>query len=188
MSWRCSTFILMRPNAKRAAIRASVGKKTASQVSAFRSIQKFSIGKFSRTVNMDFPAISEEMDTATFQVLANTLVEFDRADILSDLFAHLRERLARSRPEDRAFEQRVLASLYWWNDEKEKALTELRAACEALPSNAELQMDLADLYAKLGQVSQAIVTLDRIKAIEPDFLQRKENDSFSISLRRKGTK
>jgi tetratricopeptide (TPR) repeat protein len=144
--------------------------------------QPFTVGPYSRTLRMDYPVPGDHLDRATLMVLGNTLVEFEYNDVVSDLFAHVRGRLAKAAPEDRAFERLVLSALHWWGDQKEEAFRELEQACAAAPNDAGLRIDLAELQGRLGQPREALARLDAVVALDQATLQRRETAALSLAV------
>ena len=62
--------------------------------------QEFVVGDYRRTLSMEFPAPSDFLDRDELMTLGDAFMLYDRADLLDDLIAHVRRRLARAAPGD----------------------------------------------------------------------------------------
>src|SRR6185436_13606736 len=83
------------------------------------------VGRDYRGVQIQYPQPGEYYDHGMILLLRNAYELLDRDDLLSDLFAHFRSRLATAAPAEQVYLHLGLGYLHWWNDERDAAIAEL---------------------------------------------------------------
>ena len=82
---------------------------------------------------------------------------YKRDDLLSDLVAHFRRQAdAAQTPADAIYPRLALASILWWNDDKDEAIAEFTKVAEARKSESDLRLDLAELLEQQGERADAL--------------------------------
>jgi tetratricopeptide (TPR) repeat protein len=121
-------------------------------------------------------------DQGGIRVLRKALDLYTKADLLSDLLTQFHKQAdAAQLPFDKTYAQLTLAYLYWWQEEFEPALQHLNQACEAAPDDAQLQLQLAEAYEKLGRLRDALARIDAVVAPDHVILQRREAAALRVA-------
>ena len=126
-------------------------------------------------VVLDFPSPNDYYDYGAIMLLRNAYEYYKRADLLSDLTAHLKVQADRAATDaDRVYPRLGLAYLLWWEDRKEDAIAEMAAAVEANKADINLKLDLAELREKNGDRDEALSLIDTVEPLDNATMQRRE--------------
>ena len=128
-----------------------------------------------QNVVVDFPSPSEYYDYGAIMLLRNAYEYYKRADLLSDLTAHLKQQADKATTDaDRVYPRLGLAYLLWWEDKKEDAIAEMTSAVEANKGDINLKLDLAELREKNGDRDEALALIDTVEPLDNATMQRRE--------------
>ena len=82
---------------------------------------------------------------------------YKRDDLVSDLVNHFRQLATDAKtPADASYPRLALASVLWWNDDKDDAIAEFTKVAEASKPESELRLDLAELLEQQGDRAGAM--------------------------------
>ena len=85
---------------------------------------------------------------------------------MSDLVSHFRQQAGAAKtPADQAYPRLALASILWWNDDKEDAIAEFTKVADGSKAESELRLDLAELLEQQGERADALAVADAVHAI-----------------------
>ncbi len=146
---------------------------------------QFQLGKNWRGISLDFPQPNEYFDRGAIQLLLAAYELYKRDDLVSDLLAHFRRRLASPshQPGEALDLHLALAYLHWWSSDKEEAVAELTAASNLVPGDANLRLELADLWERTNERTEALAILDRITPLDHTTMQRREIAALRLAVR-----
>ena len=157
-----------------AAPRAASAAKRARSAATY--IQLYTNNQRGRTSNqLPYPTPNDYYDQGGVTVLYNLFNMHKQADVLSDLFAHFKKLLDAAPPgAEKLYHRLALGYLYWWNGDKEEALTQLTAAVKEAPEDHGLLLEVADLREKNGEPDAALALLDSITPPDTQTMQARE--------------
>lgn len=160
----------------------------ASRVAAATTPQplgsvNFNLKTYRRTLPMDFPAPGTYLGRDALMVLGNTLMLYQKTDLVTDLFAFMRARVDKAKPEDRAHDTMALAALHWWNGNRDGAVREAARAVAAAPGDPELRLELARAQLALNRPDEALATIDGTEAADSATLQNREWAALDAATR-----
>ena len=160
------------------AARALGGEPPPSSILGTRA---FHVVDYQRTLPMDFPSTSDFLDADALLTLGNAFMLHDRVDRLDDLFAHMRDRIAKAGPADIAYDHVVLCGFHWWSDDREEALADLKRARTASPTNPALPLELARMHEHLGRPDEALAVIDAIPTPDQASFRRREWSALRVA-------
>jgi tetratricopeptide (TPR) repeat protein len=134
-------------------------------------------------VHVPYPSPNEYYDEGSISLLYNAFDQYKQADLLSDLFAHVRKQLAAAQGGEKVYLHLALGYLHWWADEKEEALAQLTEATRAAPGDHALVMEVADLREKNNEHDAALALLDSITPLDHQMMQRREMAALRLAER-----
>ncbi len=140
-------------------------------------------GKESIRATIDFPRPNDYVDQTTLMMLRQVFEIFKRNDVLADLPAHLRKRASQATDDDRLYEQLILASALWWNDEQDEAVEMITKAADALKEDVNFRFEMASLREMRGDFDEALAIIESIVPKDQQLLQRKELVALQIAER-----
>ena len=148
------------------------------------SYYQIRIGQNYRQINLEFPQPNEYYDRGSIQLLLHVHELYKRDDLVSDLFAYFRKRLANPphQPGEVLDLRLALAYLHWWNGEKDGAVAELTAACELAPGDAGLRLELAGPRQR-NTARQILAVLEGITPLDHTTMQRRKIAALRLSVR-----
>lgn len=140
------------------------------------------LGEKTNYVQVEYPDANPYLDEGTFQVLFEAFEVYKRADLLTDLFAHLRDRAHAGPRGEHPQALLALAYLHWWNDEKDEACRHHAEACDAAGDDVALRLELAELHEKRGDVGAALATADSVEPLDQTSLLEREQQALRLSV------
>ena len=135
-----------------------------------------------RYSRVEYPSPNPYLDSGGIHLLYAAFTIDKSADLVSDLTAHFRDRLARADGEEKVYPLVALSALHYWNDEKDEAIDYLTQAADLTANDAELKLNLADLYERSAQADEALAVLDKIEPLDAAIVRRKELAALRISV------
>ena len=92
---------------------------------------------------------------------------YKRDDLMSDLVNHFRRQAAEAKtPADANYPRLALASILWWNDDKEEAIAEFTKVAEASKPESDLRLDLAELLEQQGDRAPALAMTESVQPLD----------------------
>ena len=107
-------------------------------------------------------------------------------EVEDDLTTLIRERVEKAKsesPESLIFEQMLLATLQYWQEEKDDAIETFRAVSEQIKDDQQFQFEVAELYEKLGDHDEALNIIEAIEPRQQKLVQRKETKALELAER-----
>ena len=102
---------------------------------------------------------------------------------LSDLVSHFRQQAdAAKTPADAVYPRLALASILWWNDDKEEAIAEFTKVAEASKAESDLRLDLAELLEQQGERADALALADAVQPLDNATMKRREELALRLSV------
>ena len=160
----------------------SARSRLSSTTIASRRYQ-ISVGKGTRVVQIAFPIANEYLDDSAIMTLRTAYELYKNDDLTSDLVGHFRRQLEMAKgPTDAVYPRLALASLLWWNDEKEEAIAEFTKVAESSKAESELRLDLAELLEQQGQRADALALADSVQPLDNSTMKRREEIALRLSV------
>ncbi len=164
----------------------SSGAPRASQTVARRvgtTYYQNSNGTMVRVVQVAFPTPNEIFDESAIQVLRSAFDIYKRDDLMSDLVSHFRRQEAEAKtPAQANYPRLALASILWWNDDKEEAIAEFTKVAEASKPESDLRLDLAELLEQQGDRASALAMTDSVQPLDNARMKRREELALKLSV------
>jgi len=140
-------------------------------------------GGYYQSVAVDYPQANDYYDLGAIQRLRTAFEHYKQADLVSDMIAHVKQKFDAAPAGEKIEWQLGLGYLYWWNQEKEQALSELTAAAGLVPNDVNMKFDLAGLREKNNEPDEALAILDAITPLDHTAMQRKEESALKLAVR-----
>lgn len=130
-----------------------------------------------------FPSPNEYYDEGSITLLYNAFDLYKKADLLSDLFAHLRKQFDAAQGAEKLYLQLALGYVHWWAEEKDEAIGMLTGAVAAAPADHNLLMEVANLREQNNEPEAALALLDSITPLDTQVMQRREDSALRLAER-----
>ena len=140
-------------------------------------------GKEEVQSNIDFPDPNEYVDNSTLMLMREVYEVFNRNDVIGDLPAHLRLRLANAKEDDQLYERLLLATALWWSDEQDEAVELMANAAELLKEDVNFRFEMAAMREKRGEFDEALEIVEAIVPRDQPLLQKKELMALQLAER-----
>ena len=143
-------------------------------------------GKKSNRVQINYPTPNTYVDQTGLTILRQTYEVLKRNDVLDDLPALLRKRVAEASKQDSddlIFEQLMLGYVLWWMEEKDEAVEILTAASKQLTDDPSFRFEMAQLHKQLGDFDEALAIIDSIKPRDQKLVQQRELQALELAER-----
>jgi tetratricopeptide (TPR) repeat protein len=140
-------------------------------------------GGYYQSVAVDYPPANDYYDLGSIQLLRTAFEHYKQADLVSDMITLVKQKLDAAPAGEKIEWQLGLGYLYWWNQEKEQAITELTAAAGLVPNDVNMKFDLASLREKNNEPDEALTILDSITPLDHTAMQRKEESALKLAVR-----
>ncbi len=134
--------------------------------------------------NLDFPAQNEVFDQASIQVLRQAYELYQDAEKTKELIEHFQQKLADANTpnEQKNFWKFGLGYLYWWQGNKDDALTVLTEATGELQESDEMRFELARVHEKRGEHDLALQIVDSLPVSDQRAMQRREITALRMAV------
>src|SRR5262249_19540025 len=109
-----------------------------------------------RNVNLTYPGSNDYYDDQTVSFLYAAYDIFKQADLLSDLFEHLKKQAEAVPGPEKLYAHLALGYAYWWSDEKDEALSRLSEAVRAAPTDHNLLLEVAGMREQNNEHAAAL--------------------------------
>ncbi len=164
--------------------RQSPGSSRARTVSQSGTmIRQSSGGMVVRAFQLNFPSPNEYLDESAIQVLRSAYDLYKRDDLMSDIVSHFRKLTADAKtPADANYPRLALASVLWWDDEKEDAIAEITKVAESSKPESDLRLDLAELLEQEGDRALALATTESVQPLDNTRMKRREELALRLSV------
>ncbi len=141
------------------------------------------VGPRYRRAVITFPQVNEYFDGTVLQVLRTAYELYERDDLASDLVANFRRQAdAAPTPKDAIYPRLALASLFWWGDNHQEAITELTKVVDASRAESELRLDLAELLEQERAFGDALSVLDEVQPLDNATMRRREEVALRVAV------
>ncbi|HTK75342.1 MAG TPA: tetratricopeptide repeat protein, partial [Gemmataceae bacterium] len=147
------------------------------------SIALYAPAQSVRRAQVTYPSPNDYYDTGSIYLLYNAFDMHKRADLTSDLFAHVRKQLDAAQGAEKLYLHLAIAYLHWWSEEKDEALAELAQAIETAPGDHNLVMEVAALREQNSEFDAALTLLDSITPLDTQMMQRREDAALRVAER-----
>lgn len=137
-----------------------------------------------RGEQIDFPNPNEIYDHSTLQMLRQAFVSYKEAGSTKDLLDHFQQKLKdeKTPSQQQIYWKLGLGYLFWWNEDKDEALTVLTEATNLRPHDEEMAFELARLHEKRGDNQQALELIEALPASDQQTLQKREIAALRLSV------
>ncbi|QDU61418.1 tetratricopeptide repeat protein [Planctomycetes bacterium Pan216] len=134
-------------------------------------------------IAIKYPKTNELFDATAIMVLRAAYELFKSAERLDDFEVHFTQRAEQSKSDvDRLYARLALGYFHWWNEDRDEAIAEIEAASE-LPGGEVFKIEVAELYANLGDQERALEVLDAIDATDQSTVKRREQLALKLAIR-----
>lgn len=140
--------------------------------------------QYGQSKQLTYPTPNEYYDEASIGLLYNAFFHYQKADLLTDLFAHFQKNLAAA-PDgaEKQYLHLALGYLHWWNEEKDEALDQLTAAAQVGPNDHRLTMEIAGLREQNNEIAVALAMVDSINPTDHQVMQQREETALRLAER-----
>ena len=136
-----------------------------------------------RMAQANFPAPNEYLDDSAIQVLRSAFDLYKRDDLVSDLISHFRQQATDAKtPAEASYPRLALASVLYWNEDKDDAIAEFTKVAEASKPESELRMDLAELLEQQGDRPGAMAVIEAVQPLDNTRMKRREELALRLSV------
>ena len=85
-------------------------------------------------------------------------------------------------PRGRDYPRLALASVLWWNDDKDEAIAEFTKVAEASKPESDLRLDLAELLEQQGERALALAMTESVQPLDNTRMKRREELALRLSV------
>ena len=82
----------------------------------------------------------------------------------------------------RATRGSALASVLWWDDDKEDAIAEITKVAEISKPESDLRLDLAELLEQQGDRAAALATTESVQPLDNTRMKRREELALRLAV------
>ena len=132
---------------------------------------------------LNFPQPNDYYDESMISVLYNLHAMYKKADLLTDLHAHVKKQLATAAGPEKIYQQLAMAYLLWWAEEKDDALDQLQAAAAAAAGDTKFTLEVAALREENNEHAEALTLLDSVTPTDHQVMQAREQSALRLSER-----
>ena len=161
-------------------------RKRSSQRQYHNSRIPYQYGDQQSTANVEYPRSGDYLSTTGIHLLRQGFEVVKKNEVEDDLTTLIRERVEKAKsesPESLIFEQMLLATLQYWQEEKDDAIETFRAVSEQIKDDQQFQFEVAELYEKLGDHDEALNIIEAIEPRQQKLVQRKETKALELAER-----
>ena len=134
-------------------------------------------GEETGSESVDYPQPNAYLSTTAMRILFQASQILRRNEVEDDLLVLLRERVKKAEadsPETLTYERMLLATLLFWQDEKDEAVETFRTVAAGLKNDLDFQFEIAGLYEKLGDLDESLNIVESIEPRGQKLVERKE--------------
>lgn len=133
---------------------------------------------------VDFPTPNSIFDHSSLQMLRQTFAVYKDADSTKSLIDHFQQKLKddKTPAQQQIFWKLGLGYLFWWNEDKDDALTVLTEATDSLAGDEEMAFELARLHEKRGDPQEALAIIEALPAADQQTMQKREITALRLSV------
>jgi hypothetical protein len=171
--------------AKTNSVRGQRSTRSTSSSLARRSSNYVTVysGNSAHNLALPYPQDNAFYDRYSIILLRNAFEYFKRHDVMSDLVAHLQQRLEKAPAAEKVYATLALAYIQAWNDEPAACAESLLAATKLEPNDLELRLDAARFYLSLQRFDEALVLVDAVTPVDQTALQQREVLALDLAVR-----
>jgi tetratricopeptide (TPR) repeat protein len=165
-------------------VSATVRPSSASASrNSYRGYFQLHVGGKSQHVQLDYPPANDYLDQGAITLLREAFELYKRDDLLSDLYPYFAQRIEQAAGGDKTPWRLAIASLAWWNEDRERAITEVTSASEAAPADVGLRFDLVEMHEKAGDMSSALAIVDGFQPVDHNAMRQREQLALRLAVR-----
>ena len=171
---------------KRVQAKASRKRKSRSRNTYYDTDVPYQYGDEVSSTRVDYPRPSDYLSTTGIHMLRQAYETLKKNEVEEDLTTMIRERVKKAEadsPESLMYEQMLMATLLFWQDEKDEAVEIFRAVSVQLKDDPQFQFEIASLYEKLGDHDEALNIIEAIEPREQKLVQQKETKVLTLAER-----
>ncbi len=171
---------------KRVQAKASRKRNSRSRSTYYDNDIPYQYGDEASTTSVDYPRPSDYLSTTGIHMLRQAYETLKKNEVEEDLTTMVRERVKKAEtdsPESLMYEQMLMATLLFWQDEKDEAIEMFRAVSVQLKDDPQFQFEIASLYEKLGEHDEALSIIEAIEPREQKLVQQKETKVLTLAER-----
>lgn len=137
-----------------------------------------------RGEQLDFPSPNTVYDTMSIQMLRQMFSLYRDGEQVPQLLEVFKTAVKDPKtPEiQRKMWQFGLGYLYWWNEDKDEALSALTDAAKQLPESTEVKFEMARLHERRREFEEALTQLDAITPSDQAGLQQREVMALRLAV------
>ena len=143
-------------------------------------------GDETSNASVDYPRPSAYLSTTGLRLLHQVSQVLKKNEVEDDLMALLRERIKKAQadsPETLNYERMLLATLLFWQDEKDESVEMFRAVASSLQDDPSFQFEIASLYEKLGDFDESLSIVEAIEPRGQQLVEQKETTVLRLAER-----
>ena len=134
-------------------------------------------GDKASSVRVDYPRPGDYLSTTGLHMLRQAYEVLKRNEVEEDVMTLVRERVKKAEsdsPETLIYEQMLLGTLLFWQEEKDEAIETFRAVATQLKDDVDFQFEIANLYEKIGDFDESLNIIEAIEPRDQKLVQKKE--------------
>ena len=146
----------------------------------------YQYGEEQSQVNVDYPRAGNYLSNTGIHSLRQVYEVLKRNEVDEDLLSLLQERVKQAEadaPETLPYEQMLLATLKFWQDERDEAVELFREVASQVKNDPSFQFEIANLYEKLGELDESLSIIEAIEPREQKLVQQKETKVLQLAER-----
>ena len=146
----------------------------------------YQYGEETDYATVEYPRSNAYLSSTGLQFLFQVSEVLKRNEIEDDLLALLRKRVQTAQtdaPETLVYSRMMLATLLFWQDQKEEAIEMFRSVAAGLKGDSSFQFEVAGLYEKLGDFDEALNIIETVEPRGQKLVEQKEMIALRLSER-----
>src|SRR5262249_55532665 len=146
-------------------------------------LQGYVPGKNQKNYSVTYPSPNDYYDYQMLHLMYTTFAKYQQADLVSDLFDHIRKQAEAAQGAERMYLMLALGYMHWWNEDKDEAINDLQTALSLAPNEHKLLLEVAGLREQNGEPEAALALLDSIVPLDTQVMQRREEAAMRLAER-----
>ena len=161
-------------------------RKSSSRRQYYDRRITYQYGDEESTTSVDYPQSGDYLSSTGIHLLRQGFEVMKKNEVEEDLVTLIRERVNKAQSESAEtllYEQMLLATLQYWQDEKDDAVATFRTVAQQVKDDPQFQFDIASLYEKLGDHDEALNIIEAIEPRKQKLVQQKETKVLALAER-----
>ncbi|MBN9121659.1 MAG: tetratricopeptide repeat protein, partial [Planctomycetes bacterium] len=156
----------------------SVPPSTVRRAAQGGGLSGYVPGRVGKNYSVTYPSPNEYYDFQLLHLMYTTFAKFRDADLVSDLFAHVKKQAEAAQGAERMYLYLAVGYMHWWNEEKDEAIAQLGQAMALAPADHNLLLEVAALREQNGEHDAALALLDSVVPLDTQMMQRREETAL----------